>query len=113
MIRLYSYLEDMIESRQLYDSKGFDHKLYLSDLMVQLRINDNNKMEATFERALAVMSTSGVAADDHIRMVYRNDGFHIKKDISLSPLAAQLMVINSDCSNEYVARAQVFIMEKL
>lgn len=113
MIRLYSYLEDMIESRHLYSDTNFKHKLYLSDIMQLIKVNEVEAMETAFERMLSVMKSSGVAADEHIRVVYTNAGHDIKKDISLSPLAAQLIVINSDYSNEYVARAQVYIMERV
>jgi hypothetical protein len=103
-----NYLEEMLSQRR--NGSNSEHKLhyFVSELMDQLGVEDEQQIAAALQRTLRTLESLGISSNVNLHSVYRFDGSTLFPDWKISPLAAYLLVINCDPANRIVARAQVF-----
>ena len=110
MLRLYCYIDDDYEQRKLFEDEPFEHKIYASELISLMHFEDWKDIQSAYNRAVSVLEKAEIPLEQHFRTVYRVSHEGLTKDLKLSPLAARLLVINSNTDNSTVARVQVKLL---
>jgi len=109
MLKLYDYLEEMIEEHN--NLQWFlDSKLhyFASEIMSTLDIEDNEEMSASINRAFQACKILHIPINRNFRKIFRYDGNNLMVDWKLSPFACYLIIINCSPEHENVAKAQLF-----
>ena len=109
MLKLYNYLDTMMEERnnqQWY----FEAKLnyFACDVMETLDIEDAEEIAVSLNRAFQACGTLNIPFNRNFKRVYRFDGESLIADWKISSLACYLIIINCNPSHESVAKAQLY-----
>lgn len=115
MLKLYDYLETRLDEHNKFHHIFFDSKLdyFVSEIMEMLVINDPDEIASSVNRAFRVCEALQLSQGRNFKRVYRYDGENMKPDWKISSLACYLIVINSNPSNEHVAKAQLYFAMKI
>jgi len=107
-LKRYDYLDVVIQEHQKQQwFKSFKLDYFLSDIMLNLDINDALEIQISLERAFAVCSILHISKHQNFEKIYRFDGQNLHVDWKISSLAGYLIIINCTPVNEFVARAQL------
>lgn len=109
MLKLYDYLEAMVEE-QNYRQNFFETKLnyFAGDIMETLDIVDATEITSSLNRAFQACGSLNIPFDKNFKRVYRFNGEELIVDWKISTLACYLIIINCSPSHESVAKAQLF-----
>ena len=110
MLRLYCYIDDDYEQRKLFEEESFEHKIYASELISLMHFENWTDIQTAYDRAVSVLEKAQIPLEKHFRSVYRVSDEGLTKDLKLSPLAARLLVVNSNADNSTVAKVQVKLL---
>ncbi|HEY0031024.1 MAG TPA: hypothetical protein VGC65_09720 [Bacteroidia bacterium] len=109
MLKLYDYLEAMMEvrnNRQWYFETRLNY--FASDVMETLEIKDPAEIAFSLERAFQACKTLNIPFSRNFKKVFRFDGEKLFADWKISALAGYLIIINCNPSYPPVANAQLF-----
>jgi hypothetical protein len=109
MLKLYDYLEAMLEERNkqrwFFEAKL---KFYASEIMKSLDIEDADDIASSLNRAFKACDSLQIPLNRNFERVYCYDGKGLTLDWKISALACYLIIINCNPSHESVAKAQLF-----
>lgn len=109
MLKLYDYLDAMIEERNRR-YWFFEAKLnfYASEIMKSLDIEDADDIASSINRAFKACDTLQIPLNRNFKRVYCSDGKGVILDWKISALGCYLIIINCNPSHEGVAKAQLY-----
>jgi DNA-damage-inducible protein D len=109
MLKLYDYLEAMIEERNRR-YWFFETKLnfYASEIMQSLDIEDADDIASSLNRAFRACETLQIPLNRNFKRVYCSDGKNLNLDWKISAFACYLIIINCNPRHESVAKAQLY-----
>lgn len=107
-LKIYDYLDIVMQEHQKQQwFKNFKLNFFVSDVMNNLNINDEQEIEISMKRTFAVCNTLQISKNQNFKKIYRFDGKNLYIDWKISSLACYLIIINCNPNNEVVARAQL------
>lgn len=109
MIKLYNYLDSMIEKRNSRDwFFETNSNYFVSEIMELLAIENKDEIDLAFSRANQACDALNISFDYHFKKIYRSDGQNLIVDWKVSSLACYLLIVNCNPTNESVAKAQLY-----
>ncbi|MDI1318172.1 hypothetical protein [Flavobacterium sp.] len=110
-LRIYDYLDVLLQEHKNQQFKNFKLKYFLTDIMNILDINDAVEIQVSLDRTFAICNALHISQLANFQKIYRFDGENLQADWKISSLACYLIIINCNPTNEFVARAQLhFVM---
>lgn len=108
MLKLYDYLEDMMEEHNhqwFYETRL---RYFAHDVLEMLEVTDQLEAAYSLNRTFQACKTLGIPLDKNFKRVYRFNGKDLIEDYKISPFACYLLIINCNPSHESVAKAQLY-----
>lgn len=107
-LKIYDYLDFVLqENKKQQWSENLKLNYFLSDVMSDLNIENDNEIQYSLNRTFAACNTLHISKHQNFKKIYRYDGENLYIDWKISSLACYLVIINCNPSNEFVARAQL------
>lgn len=101
MIARYSQYNQSNPAIEIFLTRMNDlrYRYYASDLLKSYLQTQNNNIESSIRRAIAIMRLTGLPANQHFRRIYRSDSRGLFGDWRLSELACGLIILSLDETN--------------
>lgn len=111
MLKLYDYLESIIEERN-NRQRFFETRLnyFAGDIMEMMDIEDSEEIAGSINRAFQACGTLNIPFNKNFKRVYRFNGEYLIADWKISPLACYLIIINCNPCHNNVAKAQLYFV---
>ena len=103
-----SYIDDFLSNL-----RERNLTLYATDLLQCDGCRSMHELEDAVRRATEVCTCMHLPLQENFKVVFRSSNGEVIQDWRLSPMAYMLLAINSDSSNEVVAKLQVELVKRV
>lgn len=112
MLKLYDYLDTILQSNKLDPLFENDQLFFANDVFELLSISDETQQKSSMRRALQSCITLSIPLNRNFKHIYRVANSGLISDWQMSALGCYLTIINCDPRYEQVAKAQLFFAIK-
>lgn len=109
MLKLYDYLEDMMEEHNNHQW-FYETRLtyFANDILEMLEVTDQIEAAFSLNRTFQACKALDIPFNKNFKKVYRYNGEDLMADYKISPFACYLLIINCNPSHASVAKAQLY-----
>jgi prophage antirepressor-like protein len=112
MLKLYDYLDAILQSSKLDPFFENEQLFFASDVFDLLGISDEGQKKFSIRRAFQSCVTLSLPLNRNFKHIYRFGNSGLISDWQVSALGCYLIIINCDPKYEQVAKAQLFFAIK-
>lgn len=112
MLKVYDYLDEVMQTETFIPEKGPELSYSLYDIMKQLGFGEDSSFAEPLERALKACMALGIPIKENFKKVYCFANGKMRVDLHISDIACYLFMINCSPNNPIVAKAQILTLRR-